>query len=175
MKSWTQVSDWTCMHAFFKGQEAPMPFLNVFFFFFQQLTTIHFVLTPKFPSLDVLPRLTVLPFVPRHTYLLLCLSFVCKSTSSLTLYFFSCFPTWLLKVNKVSLILPFQLSPPHSHCWTPCGICWLFTVCWLLSSMERLASPKPRRREAVRERRMYQDYQAILTHTDLFPKQCPLK
>ena len=34
MKSWTQVSDWTCMHAFFKGQEAPMPFLKYLFFFF---------------------------------------------------------------------------------------------------------------------------------------------
>lgn len=147
-----------------------MPFLKDLFFFsvvkyhlFQTVPPIPFfwVLFPDWLS------------SPLYTDMLTCPLLLCSCRLLLCLYFFTCFPTcwrWIL----CSWFLAFYLSSAPSYCLTPCCTCWLFTVNWLLSSMELLALSRLRRREAARGKRTYQDSQPVLTHMDLFPERWPL-
>ena len=70
---------------------------------------------------------------PLYTDMLTCPLLLCScQLLLLCLYFFRCFPSWLLKVDTVCLILAFCLSSAPSYCLTPCCTCWLFTVNWPL-------------------------------------------
>ena len=71
-KSWTQVSDWTCMHAFFKGQEAPMPFLK-YLLFFSAVNYYSFCIDSQIPLFGCSSQIDCPPLCTQ-TYLLAPLS-----------------------------------------------------------------------------------------------------